>query len=85
MKIDYKKKTVPDIEIDDVGSIYDKLIETMLYDALEDIERGMKEGYVKSAEDISPEDMFEMVYEMFETDSYTYFRDQFVNKLEEMI
>ena len=85
MKIDYDKGEVPDIEIPDNIEVYNELVQTMLYDALEDICRGMKDGYVKSANDIDPEGMFEMAYEMFEQDAYTYLRDQFVKKLEEMI
>lgn len=71
--------------MDDAIEVYDKLVEIMLRDALEDIKRRMAEGYIKDARDIDPNDMFEMVYDMFETDAMSYLRDQFMEKYWEMI
>ena len=87
LKVDYELKTTPKDNYGDAD--YDEIIrdiaDTMMYDILEDIEKGMKDGYVESRKDIDPEGMFSYAWEVFENYIMDALRQQVVNMLEDVI
>jgi len=68
-------------EIDDIDDqIVRPIVTSMIYDIIEDIERGMRQ-YNINIDKIDPEGYFDMAYEMFETCYYSYIKECVVNLL----
>lgn len=83
--IDYKNKTTNKEDYGNLSSydnVIDCIADLMMYDILEDIERGLKDGCVHKNSDIVPEEMVDWAWEVFENYIWTELREKVLEKLE---